>query len=422
MFKKIILKNGLRVITLPLKNTKALTFLVLVGIGSKYEEKSLNGISHLLEHMIFKGTAKRPKAIDIAEQLDRIGGVYNAFTSKEYMGFWVKVDSAHYEIALDILSDIIFNSQMEEKNIILEKKVVLEEINMVRDNPQSYIFDLWEELLYGGDQPAGWPILGTKASLGRIARKDLLAYAKKQFNGENAVVVAAGDFSGKKISAAVEKYFAPFGKRKSLTNKKIVEAQKKPCVLLHSKETGQVHLCLGQRAFGLGDKRRYAMAVLSTLLGGIMSSRLFVEVREKRGLAYYIHTFPQYYTDSGYLVTSAGVDSARAKEAIKVILGEYRRLRDENVPENELAKAKENIKGKLRLSLETSDSWASFLGMQEILENKIFLPDYECAMIDKVKVSDVASLAANIFRNDGLNLALIGNFKEKREFEKILTL
>lgn len=418
-FKKTRLANGLRVITYPMKATGAVTLLVLVGTGSKYETKKINGISHFLEHMVFKGTKKRPRTFDIARELDRVGGVFNAFTGKEYTGFWVKVGRTHLDLACDVLSDMLFNSLFKEEEMKREKKVIFEEINMIKDNPQSYVLELFEELLYG-DQPAGWMISGTRKTVAGISRKDLVGYLQKQFTGKSAVVALAGNFKEKEARAKIKKYFASFSKKKPKNKKPTKEAQKKPRALIHFKKTDQSHLCLGVRTFDLFDKRKYALAVLSTLLGGIMSSRLFIEVRERRGLAYYIRTSPQFYTDSGYLMTQAGVSNKGTEEALKVILREYQKIKEKEVSPEELKKAKENIKGKLYLGLETSDAWASFLASQEVLQKKISLPAKECAMIDKVSSKDVLKLAQEIFRPEKLNLALIGPFKQKKEFERIL--
>jgi predicted Zn-dependent peptidase len=392
-----------------------------VGTGSKYEKREINGISHFLEHMVFKGTKNRPNTLDIAKDLDGIGGIYNAFTGKEYTGFWVKVDKAHLNLAFDVLSDMLFNSLFREKAIEKEKRVISEEINMIKDSPQDYILDLWEELLYG-DQPAGWMISGTKNSVSKIFRTDLVNYLKKQFTAENAIIVISGNFKEKEVLAKIKKYFAPFKKRKPQSKKLTKEIQVRPQVLTHFKKTDQSHLCLGVRTFDLFNPKRYVLAVLATLLGGVMSSRLFIEVREKRGLAYYIRTTPQLYTDVGYLVTQAGVDNKRVKTAIGVILKEHKKLREKKVSKEELRKAKESIKGKIYLGLETSDDWASFLASQELLRKKIFLPAEECAMIDKVSAEDIIDLAREIFQPEKLNLSLIGPFKNKKEFERLLTI
>ncbi len=419
MFRKTTLKNGLRIITFPMENTKAITLLILVGAGSKYEKKEINGISHLIEHTVFRGTKKRPQTLDIVKELDKVGGVYNAFTSKELMGFWVKVDSKHFDLPCDILSDMIFNSLFQEKEMKKEKMAIIEEINMFLDNPQTHILDLWEELLYG-NQPAGWPIAGEKEIVRKISRKDILNYFKSQFGAKNVVIALAGNFKEKEAISKVKNFFGKFKKIKTLSKKPVIEKQKFPQVLLQEKETDQTHITLGVRAYNIFSPKKYPLAVLSNLLGGIMSSRLFIEIRDKRGMAYYIRTMSEDYTDTGYLVTHAGIDNKRTKEAIKIILKEYKKLKEKKVPKEELQRAKDNIKGHILLGLETSDAWAAYLGSQEILENKISTPEKECQKIDKVRQDDILKVAKEIFQPKKLNLALIGPFKDKASFQKLL--
>lgn len=418
MFKKTTLENGLRVVTFPMENTKALTLLILIGAGSKYEKKEINGISHLIEHMAFRGTKKRPKTLDIVKELDRVGGFYNAFTSKELMGFWVKVDSKHFDLSCDVLSDMIFNSLFKEKEIEKEKRAIIEEINMYLDSPQNYVLDLWEKLLYG-DQPAGWMTLGEKETIKGISRKNILDYLKLQFGAKNAVISLAGNFKEKEALIKFEKYFMKFKKIKTLSKKLVIEQQNSPQILLQTKETDQTHLALGARAFNLFSPKRYPLAVLSNILGGIMSSRLFLEIREKRGMAYYIRTVPEDYTDTGYLVTHAGINNKRVGEAIKIILKEYKSLKEKKVPKDELQKAKDNIKGRLYLNLETSDAWAVYLGSQEILKRKISTPEEESKKIDQVNQDDILKVAREIFQPKKINLALIGPFKDKEKFKQI---
>ncbi len=421
MFKKTLLSNGLRIITFPVKTTKAVTLLILIKTGSKYEKKEISGISHLLEHMFFKGTKKRPKTLDITKELDGVGGIYNAFTGKEFMGFWVKVSKNHLDLGFDVLSDMLLGSLFEKKEIEKEKKVIFEEINMFQDDPQSYVLELWEKLLYG-DQAAGWMISGTKETVAKISRSDLTNYFKKHFTTENIVIALAGNFQEKEISTKIKKFFTGFKKKRPVVKKTTKEIQTKPNLLVNFKKTDQTHLCLGVRTVNLFSPKKYPLAVLSTLLGGIMSSRLFIEIREKRALAYYVQSLSQHYTDTGYLVTQAGTDNQRTEEAISAILKEYKALKEKKVSEQELKKVKENIKGRVHLSLETSNAWANFLATQEILKKEIILPEQKCAMIDKVTSEDVMKTAQEIFQPEKLNLALIGPFKKNKKFEKLLFL
>jgi len=423
MFLKTTLKNGLRIITVPQKNYQAVTVLVLVSTGSKNEKKETSGISHFLEHMYFKGTNRRPKPVDVAEPLDKIGGIYNAFTSQEFTGYFTKVEASHFELALDWVSDIFLNSTLPEKEIEKEKKVIVEEINMIYDHPMAYIGFLWTKLLYG-DQPAGWNIAGTKESVLSLSRQKLADYRKKQYTASNTILCLSGNIDQEKAIGLAKKYFSKIKKGVPERKLKVTEKQKNPRCLVEERKIDQTHLFLGARGFNLLHPQRYAQEILSTILGesGMMSSRLFVEVREKLGLAYYISTDAEEDSDTGFLVTRAGVDNQRVEKAIETILREYKKISATRVSEKELKKAKDNVKGKLALSLETSDAFASFYAGQELMEKKILTPEEIFAKIDKISASDILKVARDIFQPQKLNLALIGPFKDKEVFEKLLKL
>lgn len=421
MYKKTTLKNGLRIITIPLKNTKAVTFLVVVGTGSKYETRNTNGISHFLEHLFFKGTKKRPNTKVLAEEVDGIGAAWNAFTSKEFTGFWIKSARQHLDIALDVLSDMFLNSKFEATEIERERGVITEEINMYQDTPMRYVGELLEQLLYG-DQPAGWLTIGTKEVIRSLKRDDFLRYFAGQYVAPNIVICVAGDIGSPDVLRKIKRCFRSVKKGDFRNKRKVLERQKFPQSLIFFKKTDQSHLCLGVRAYNLFDPRRYALALLGVIIGGNMSSRLFIKIRERLGLAYYIKTSMELYTDSGYLLTSAGVDNGKAEKAIRNILAEYQKVRDKGVSEEELKKAKEYLKGGTILALEGSDEWASWAAGQEILEGKITPLEKEFEEIDKVSREKIKEISEDIFRKDGLNLALIGPFREKDKFDKILKL
>jgi len=421
MFKKTTLKNGLRIITVPQKNTQAVTTLVLVGTGSKYEKKENNGISHFLEHMFFKGTKKRPSLIAVAESLDKVGGIYNAFTGTEYTGYFAKVEVSQFDLALDWVSDIFLNSTLPEKEIKKEKGVIIEEINMLYDNPMTYIQTLWSKLLYG-DQPAGWDVAGTKENVVKMNRQKLLDYKNKQYMAKNTIVCIAGKIDEGASIKKVKKYFSKIGKTAPIKKQKVFEKQLEPKTLLHYKKTDQTHLCLGVRGYNLFHPLRYSFEILETILGGMMSSRLFIEVREKLGMAYYIKTDVETNPDTGYLVTRAGVSNENVEKAILAILKEYKKISQRKISSLELKKAKDNIKGKLALLLETSDAFASFCAGQELLEKKILTPQEIFAKIDKITSNDILRVAKDIFKPEKLNLALIGPHRDKRKFQKLLKL
>jgi len=419
MFKKITLKNGLRIILVPQKSSQTVTVLVLVGTGSKYEKKDISGISHFLEHMFFKGTKKRPSPLDVAQTLDEVGGMYNAFTSQEYTGYFAKVASGHFNLALDWVSDILLNSTLPEKEIEKEKGVIIEEINMNYDNPMSHIQTLWLRLLYG-DQPAGWDIAGTKEVVSKMTRERLLNYRKRQYVAERTVVAVAGNFREEAAERALKRYFSRTKTGRPMKKPKVIEKQNSPNVLVHFRQTDQSHLCLGVRAFNLFHPKRYAQEVLAVILGGMMSSRLFQKIRTELGIAYYINTVSEVDPDTGTLFTQAGLDNKNLEKGILAILDEYKRISQEKVPPRELKRAKEYIKGKTSLSLESSDARASFYASQELLENRILTPEQIFKKIDRISQEDILELASEIFRPEKLNLALIGPFKEKERFQKLL--
>ncbi|MEK7124189.1 MAG: pitrilysin family protein [Patescibacteria group bacterium] len=420
-YNKKVLKNGLRVLTVPIKNANSVSVLILVGTGSKYEKKEINGMSHFLEHMFFKGTKKRPNTLKISETLDMVGGEYNAFTSKEITGFWAKVDKKHTDIALDWISDMFLNSKFEEKEIEKEKGVVIEELNMYLDMPNVYVSELFEDLLYG-DQPAGWRIVGEKENILAFNRQKLLDYYKKYYSTKNTVICVAGDIKEEDIALKIEKYFSHVKATDALPKPATKEIQSKPGILLHHKKTDQTHFCLGVRAYDIFHPQRYALALLAVILGGNMSSRLFISVRERNGLAYYIHTAIEETSDAGYLVTQAGVKNGSLQKASLLILKEYKNLRDKIITEKELQKAKDYLKGKMHLALDATDAQASFFASQEAMNQKVMTPTQKEEMIDKVSVSDINKVAKDIFKNEKLNLAVIGDIeeKEKGKLEKII--
>lgn len=425
-FKKTILKNGLRVITVPMKDTNTVTVIVAVAAGSKYETKDSNGLSHFLEHMMFKGTKKRPKTKDIAGALDAVGGEFNAFTSEEITAYYAKVDKEHIGLAVDVVSDIYLNSKIEAREIERERGVILQEINMREDTPMVDVQEEFEHLLYG-DQPAGWKVIGTKENIIRVQQKDFLDYRKKFYNAGNTIVCVCGNFDSKgekEVIRELGKVFAKMRKNGANKKQKTVERQSKPALKIKHKKTDQVHLILGFRGYDMFHSDRYILALLANILGGGMSSRLFLAVRERLGLAYYVKASSEEYSDCGYFAVAAGVDTSRAKieKTVKTILKQIKTVRDKGVSESELRKAKDNVRGKMALSLESSDEVASFLAGQELSRREIKKPDEIMAEIEKVKKSDILRVAREVFVNEKLNLALIGPAEDGGFLKKILKL
>jgi len=421
MFKKDILKNGLKTIFIPQKSTRAVTSMVLVKTGSKYERKEINGISHFLEHMCFKGTKKFPSPVKVAEVMDRVGGIFNAFTDQEYTGYFAKVETSQFGLAFDWVSELFLNPLLPKEEIEKEKKVIIEEINMIHDSPMSYLGVLWLKLLYG-NQPAGWDIAGKKQTVMEINREKLIDYRKRQYIPQNTLICIAGNFNENKARRLIERHFSKLKTQTSLKKEKVIEKQKRPECLLERRETDQSHIFLGVRGYNLFHPLRYSKEVLSIILGGMMSSRLFVKVRGKLGLAYYINSGADENPDTGYLFVRAGVDNNRVDLAISTILKELKNIRERKISIHELKKAKENLKGKMALILESSDAQATFFGLQELLENKILTLKEIYKKIDEVTTTSIAKVARDIFKPEKLNLALVGPFNKKEKFEKILKL
>jgi predicted Zn-dependent peptidase len=418
-YEKYTLKNGLRVILAPMKETQTVTVLVVTGTGSRYETKRNNGVAHFLEHMFFKGTEKRPTALAISEELDAVGGDYNAYTSKDRTGYWAKVDAKHAETALDVVSDIFLNSKIDAEEIERERGAILQELNMYEDSPRRKVGDLFEELLYA-NHPLGWDIIGTKENIRSMKRKDFLTYLRKQYVASNVVVGVGGNFDPKKMKKLIEEYFGGMRTGKASGFKVVKERQRRPDIILKKKKTDQTHLILGVRTFDFYHADRYALGVLATILGGNMSSRLFMSVRERKGLAYSVHTSTDSCHDVGYLATQCGVEHNNLEETVRTILDEYRLIATEPVPEKELKKAKEYIKGSAVMSLESSDEVISFLVEQEVLKGEIRLPEERFEKIDAVTAEDVLRVAKDIFRPEKLNLAVIGPHTNRKKLEKLL--
>lgn len=418
-FSKKVLKNGLRVITVPMKDNPTATVLVLVEAGSKYEEKRVNGISHFLEHMCFKGTTKRPKAIDISKELDTLGSQYNAFTAQEYTGYYAKSDAKHFKKIFDVVSDIYLNSTFPDTEMQKEKGVIIEEINMYEDLPNRHVQDLMMSLLYG-DTPAGWNIAGEKKNILNMKRDDFVTYKKQHYLPEATVIVVAGKVTEKEVMSEVNKIFGKTEKGKKFGKIKVKEMQTKPQVLVSYKKTDQTHFVLGVRSYDLFSKKSAALTVLGSILGGGMSSRLFQKLREEMGVGYYVRAYNDAYTDHGFFQISAGVDNKRIEEVIKAVIEECNKLKNELLSAEELNKVKEYLIGNMKLSLESSDDIANFYGGQELLKREFHSAEEKAKEIRAVTVAQVKALANDIFKDDKLNLALIGPFEEKAKFLKLL--
>lgn len=427
-FQRNVLPNGLRILTIPMPSFESATVMVMVGAGSRYENRKNNGISHFLEHMAFKGTKKRPSALDISSLIDGMGGQFNASTGKEATNYYVKSEASKIDISMDILSDMLLHSKFDSSEIEKEKGVIIEEINMNEDNPMRIIGDIYENLVYG-DTPLGWNIIGKKKIIKNTTRKDFTSYMKSLYSAENMVVAVAGGINPKNTIKLAEKYFGQMPKFDTIRYNKAVVNQKKPQVFVKTKKTEQVHLALGFRTVQFNNPQRYPLEVLASILGGGMSSRLFSEVREKRGLAYYVSASSDLYSDTGSFVTWAGVDPKKIKDAISVILEEHKKIHPSagsgskfKIQNSELKKVKTYLKGHWVLSFENSMTVANHYASWEVLEKKVQTLEETMKKIDAVTIEQVENVAKKYFVEKGLNLAIIGNFSSGQEFENLLEL
>lgn len=413
-------KNGLRVVTIPMKDNPTVTVLVLVGAGSDYETKNINGISHFLEHMCFKGTQKRPSSRIISHELDALGCQYNAFTSHEFTGYYAKGDAKHFSKIFDIVTDIYLNPTLPEVEMEKEKGVIIEEMNMYEDIPQAQVQDLLAETLYG-DQPAGWKIVGPKENIKNMKREDFIKYRKTHYLASNTVIVVSGQVTKEKVYKEAKKYLEDFKTIKSSKKEKVKQVQVKPNISLKYKATDQTHFALGMRSFPLGDKRNSAILVLSAVLGMGMSSRLFIKLREEMGVAYYVKAVNEPSKYYGIFQIIAGVNNSRVKEVLKEIISECRILTEELVSKKELDKVKSYLIGNTKLSLEATDDIANFYGAQELLVDDMKTLAEKIKGIKKVTALDVRNVAKLIFKNKKLNLSLIGPIKDKKSLNKIIS-
>lgn len=420
-FHRSVLSNGVRVIIVPVLGVESATTLVMYGAGSRYEERKNNGISHFLEHMAFKGTTNRPSAREISGLIDGIGAEFNAFTGKEYTGYYIKSATEHVTLCLDVLSDMLKNLLLDPAEIDREKGVIIEEINLYEDTPMRNIGDIYESLLYG-DTPLGWDTAGTPEIIRTINREDFVNYIGSLYSAHNMTVVVAGNIHLETVHHQIEKFFGDVPRFEVKKFIPVKEKQHKYEVMIKHKKTEQAHFALGVRTVGIHDKKdRYPLEILASMLGGGMSSRLFYEIRERRGLSYYVRTSSDHYLDAGYLATYVGADPKRIDEAIKVVVDEYVKVSEKGeINEEELTKAKEYTKGHFVLELEDTRSSAVMYASQEILQKELHNPHEIIEKIEKVTLEDIHRVAKEYLDTKLLSLAVIGNFEDPDRFEKLL--
>ena len=418
VFERNVLPNKLRVLTAPLEHAQSVACFVMLAAGSRYERAENRGIAHFAEHMFFKGTDRRPTARDLTTLIDGIGGEFNAFTSKEYTGYYVRCAGAQRDTALDVLLDMLRHSRFDPEEIDREKGVILEEMNMYQDTPRDHIGTVYETLMFG-DNPLGWETLGTKETIRGATRDTFVDYVGEWYTPERMVIGVAG-MVGDDLTPMLEELLgdmSPDGSRRPAPAQ--LDRSPGPHIAVHHKDADQAHLILGVPSYPIEHPDRYPLQMLSAVLGAGMSSRLFLEVRERRGLAYYVHGMNHSYTDAGSLLAQAGVDIKRIDEAIKVIVEQFARMASETVDAEELEKSRALIKGRFVLRTEAPQGLIMYGLNREVLEGHVLEPDELLAQIDAVTSQDVHRVAQELIARDKLHLAVIGPFDEGR-FDDVL--
>ena len=418
VYETATLSNGVRVLLAPMAHVQSVSCVLMIAAGSRYETRDTNGIAHFAEHMFFKGTESRPRARDITSAIDSIGGEINAFTTKEFTGYYVKCAAEERATAFDVLLDMMRRSKFDPEEIEREKSVIVEEMNMYFDTPRDFIGGAYDELLYG-DQPLGWHVIGTKDTVRGAAREAFLDYIERWYRPERIIVGVGGNFDGD-LRDELEALLGDLEPAATA-----IPAPVEPIdgagsrVRLHTKQSDQAHLCLGVRSYPLAHPDRYVLQLITTILGGGMSSRLFTEVRERRGLAYYVYALNNAYTDTGSFFAQAGVDIDRIDEAVTTIVTELRKMAAEPVPADELERARSSSKGRFVLQIESPHAVLLFGLRRAVLEGKATEPEEVLAGLDAVTAEDIQRVSQELL-GGALNLALVGPFDDPARFEKLL--
>jgi predicted Zn-dependent peptidase len=417
MIEKYALDNGMRVLLVPTKGTDTVSAIVLVRVGSRYEPAQINGASHFIEHMMFKGTRRRPTSQHITRTLDSIGASYNAFTDKHVTGYYVKVDKSHLELGIDLLDDMLFASKVDEVEMNKERGAIVEEINMYEDNPMYFINDLIEREVFKGGS-LGWEIAGTTDIIKNMDRDEMHAFYQKYYQPSNMTLVVSGNINRKAKTWIASK----FGKRKDKGFERegfepavLEKAQKTPRARVQTKDTEQVQLAMAFPSFGVQDERNTALGLLSVILGGNMSSRLFAEVREKKGLAYFVQSYNGAYDDVGMFMVRAGLDKNRLELATKTITKELRKIKKSGVTARELRDAKKYIRGQVAIKMEDSFQRAQWYAREQVFQKRVKSPQAYLKKMDAITVSQVNAVAKDVFDFRKMSIAAVGPFKNETD-------
>lgn len=418
MYSKHIHNSGLRIITSNMPSTRSVCIAVFIGIGSRYESDEEAGTCHFIEHMCFKGTERRPSAMEIAETIEGVGGMMNAGTGKEFTTFWCKVAKPHFPLALDLLTDILRNPKFDADGLERERGVILEELKESIDSPQDRVGLILHELMWPG-QALGRDIIGSRESISRLNRNDMLKYMMECYGPGNSVVAIAGDLDHDDIISAVEESFSEWPKVSARAFVPVDDSQDGPRIKIEKRDTEQAHLCLGLKGFSIAHPDRYKLDLLNVVLGGGMSSRLNQELREKRGLVYDVDSYADYYLDSGALTVYAGVDPGNVEDAVRAIMEELTKLKDA-VEAQELTKVKELVKGRLLLGMEDTRSVAGWAGRQEILTGRVLTVDDVVAIVDNIQMEDMVEVAERLLVTKNISLTIVGPVRSEDRLRELL--
>ncbi len=421
MHQKTTLDNGLRILTTRMPHTRSVGIGIFTGVGSRYERENERGISHFIEHMMFKGTERRPTAQQIAEAIEGLGGVMNASTDNEATIYWAKVAYHHLPVALDVLLDIFQHSKFDPEEVEKERQVILQEINRMMDMPEAWVHVLIAELIWP-DHPVGWDTAGTKESVTSITRQDMLDYIARTYTSHNTVISLAGNLEHDRVVEQLAAYLGNWSEKPPPSFLPVSDAPAGPRLKIEFRKTEQAHLCVGLRGLPMSDPDRFKLRILNVILGEGMSSRLFLEIREKRGLAYSVGSYTSYLRDTGAMILYAGVPPQKVVDVVSAMVQQLDLLRAKEVSEAELSKAKEFTKGRILLRMEDTFANAEWVGHQEVLDQEVLTVDQVIAKIDAVTVNDVQQVAQRIFATENLNLAVVGPFKQERPFQASLRL
>jgi predicted Zn-dependent peptidase len=418
-YTKQILPNGLTIIEVPSQDAESVVVDVFVKTGSRSETAKENGISHFLEHFLFKGTKKYPSALDISSLIDSIGGEMNANTGKEHTQYYIKAASKYLTLIFEVLTDMVQNPLLNEEELEREKGVIVEEINMYKDTPMAEVDNVLEGLMWPHDA-LGRDIAGTKETVTKFTKPMFADYIHRHYQTPNMILGISGKYNPKELNFLIKKHWLDVPKRRFSKWEKVTDVQGSARLKVTHKATEQAHLSIGFKGYPYGDKRNTTAALLGAVLGGGMSSRLFMEVRERSGLAYYVRAYPGSYQDTGAFTIGSGVQVGKIGQAISVILEEVKKLKYIPLHELELQKAREYIKGKTTLALEDSQVRLDWLLERSAFYPTIETPEQVFKRLDAIKSQDIIKVANELFQEKNLNLAIIGPYKSDKEFKQLL--